>query len=91
MEALMLKLSDTIRQKESQCKQLQDTVQFGCEERKELQEMIGQLKGSRERQSDSGREGTSSRGAAGTSKTGNKSTNAVQLPNINDKRRASQR
>jgi len=91
MEALMLKLSDTIRQKESQCKQLQDTVQFGCEERKELQEMIGQLKGSRERQSDSSREGTSSRGAAGTSKTGNKSTNAVQLPNINDKRRASQR
>ena len=43
MEALMLKLSDNIRQKEIQCKQLQDTVQFGCEERKELQEQISQL------------------------------------------------
>lgn len=72
MEALMLKLSDNIRQKEIQCKQLQDTVQFGCEERKELQEQISQLRGG------------GSRGSKPAN--GNKSSNAVQLPNINDKR-----
>jgi len=75
MENLMLKLSDNIRHKEIQVKQLQDTVQFGCEERRELLEQINTLKA----QEGADITNTGSR----TPRTNNgKQKNNLQLPEI---------
>ena len=85
MENLMLKLSDNIRNKEIQVKQLQDTVHAECHERRELQETVLTLKERLQQQE----EVPCNANAKSHSSNGSRSK-GVQLPAIDSSRRRMQ-